>query len=369
MDNIDNIVQNIRALSPAQELQQMRKERLTAMSRSLLAGHCDLYSVLKKKQPSQMAKIIAQAFEQFYPEVQELQAKVLKHLYPGFAKKQPISFAEVNRRLASLENIFDEDSPCLELVESLRQIFEVLPKPGNRYRKERTIDQKDADVCFPPEKIEHHKCRFCWRTVWRYPIENGTPLCPFHNFKSTDSEYKRRKRLLDDFVPSILSGIHGKYRQLQRDIQKQPGSKLTNEDYALLMCFMLPHVRKFLSAKLKRDVHQYDLPELRRELWDFFTKREHISLWDIPPDEHFEYMRNHTPPGAKPIRAIIDTLDPAVNLSGSLALAREQFVLDMTWNFAGYISYIYETEAWLEAEELSKHGGMRLNKNINALRS
>ena len=359
MNNAENTAQNARKLSPAQELKQMRKERLAAMSCSLPAGHCDLYPALKKKQPSQMAKIIAQAFEQFYPEIPELQAKVLKHLYPGFAKKQPIPFAEVNRRLASLEDIFDEDSPCLELVESLRQIFEVLPKPGNRYRKERTIDQKDADVCFPPEKIEYHKCRLCWRTAWRYPIENGIPLCSFHNFKSTDSEYKRRKRLADDEVPSILNGIHGNYRQFQRNIQKQPGPKLTNEDYTLIMCFMLPHVRKFLLAKLKRDVHQYDFPELRRELWNFLTKRKDVSLWDIPPGEHFEYMRNHTPPGAKLVRAIIDALDPPVDFPGSLAQAREQFVLDMTWSFAGYISYIYEAEVWLKAEWLSKHGGAR----------
>ncbi len=348
-----------RVLSTAQEFNHLKKERVEALETLLPPEHVPLYDILHGQHPRDMAREIAKTFERFYPVVPGIQLRVLNHLYPEHYKKQPTSFAELNRRLASLENQFHEDSPCLELVESLREIFKVLSKP-KRYDLDKRVSKNGEDATFSAKRIEQqgHECRHCWRRVYRYPSQNGPFLCEAHSYKSTDKEYRQRERMFPKFK-ELWQGWQTGGNYLFREMKNHAGNQVTGEQYALALCFALPHVREYLLANLPDEFRNGDKAKLK-ELDEFLNQPEESPFWSLPFEQHEEYMRTHQAPGAGLIRAIVDVLDPPPsNPDTNLAKARELFVERLTWNFAEYIDYLYQAEAWMEAEELSRHGGKR----------
>ncbi len=306
-----------------------------------------------------MARMIADTFAAFYPAVPGIQLRVLNHLYPKHYKKQPIYLAELNRNLASLEGQFHEDSPCLDFVESLREIFKVLTKP-KPYGLGDRISKNGEDATFSPKRIEQqwHECRHCWRRVYRYPSENGPPLCEAHNYRSTDKEYRQRERMRPKFTQRWLA-LQAGGNDLFREMKNVAGDQVMGDQYALALCFVLPHVREYLLARLPDEFRNGDEAKLK-ELDEFLSQPEESPFWSLPFEQHEEYLRTHQAPGAGLIRAVVDALDPPPsNPDTNLAKARELFVERLTWNFAEYMDYIYQAEAWMEAEELSQHGGKR----------
>ncbi len=348
-----------RTFSAAQEFNHLIQERVGKLKSTLPPEHYALYDTLNGKHPRDMARIIADAFATFYSVVPNIQLRVLNHLYPEHYKKQPISFVGLNRRMASLEDQFHEDSPCLDLVESLREIFKILSKP-KRDDLAKRINKYGEDATFSPKQIEQqwHDCRHCWRRVYRYPSENGVLLCEEHHRESTGKGYRQRERIHKKFKRLWFEWQAGG-NYLFREMKNQAGSEVMGEQYALALCFVLPHVREYLLDRLPDEFKNGDEAKLN-ELHEFLDKPKESPFWSLPFEQHEEYMRTHKAPGADLIRAVVDVLDPPPSKTDTnLAKARELFVERLTWNFAEYIDCLYRAEAWMEAEELSRHGGKR----------
>ena len=348
----------LRKLSPYQELKQNRKELWEKLKHEMPEEHAELYDQLVGKPPKDMARIIVDAFTKIFPTKPDSEELFLGLLYPEFFKKQPISFTALSSRLSTLELWFRHSDPCLELINSLRIIFQLLERPKNSNRKERVT--VSDDVSFPPDKIKIEKCRFCWRTVWWYPTENGTPKCSNHEVKSSTKEHKHI-RIVEKKYNSIFVSVGAHYRQLQHCMQGENGGKILPNAFAVRLCSLLPHVSAFITEELNRNPN-YDKAIFENDManaiksYDNFTD---FDLFRVPWEQQHEYMRNHPHPSTRFVRTVLNILDPHDGLAGNLALAREQFVMNMTWGFAAYAPYLLEAEAWMMAEELSQHGGKR----------
>jgi len=341
--------------SPRQELEQARNELWEKRKHAMPKEHARLYEMLKHKHPKDMAVLIADAFSEQYPTFPNIRTRVLLHLYPKATKKQPISFSFLHKQISSLGVWFNADSPCIELIDSLRYIFQLLPGPANPYREERTSRYDDS--AFSSKEIVLQQCRSCWHTVWRYPVENGMPKCSNHTFKSDSKEYKHF-RIIRKKYSSCLATIRSHCQQLQQKMQEENGHEILPDTFAVHLCLLLPRVSALIDKELARNPN-YDKIIFENDMIDFLTPHENFDLLRVPWEQHHKYMQNHPHPGARFVRTVLDILDPHDELIGNLALAREQFVMNMTWGFAAYIPYLFEAEAWMMAEELSQHGGKR----------
>ena len=345
-------------VSAAKEFSNMISERTMTLEKTLPPEHFALYDILKHKQPSEMAHIIANKFEELYPEEPNIRLRVLIHLYPEFHKKQPISFEFLQHQLATLEYQFSEDKPFWGFIDSLRFIFTVLPKP-KRYDLDRRIKKEGEDATFSARQImmQELPCIHCWRMVYRYPSQNGKVLCETHDMPSTSNGYQKRQRMLAEanhYAAVLFNGVSLILKERSQKTKKYHAHK-----FSALMCTLLPNVRAFLLSAFAEN-GAYSEAEFEQAVIDYLALPEENPFWGMPPEQHDEYMQSHKAPGEKLIRAIIDALDPPPRkLHTQLANARELYVQRLTWNFSEYLFQLCRAEGWLEVEKNTKHGGKR----------
>lgn len=167
------------------------------------------------------------------------------HLYPEFYKKQPIPFNFLQRQLATLEYEFSENKPFWGFIDSLRLIFNVLPKP-KRYDLDKRIKPEGEDATFSAHQIMQKKifCIHCWRMVYRYPSQNGKHLCEAHDMPSTSSEYKRLNRLIAKASSEGITLFNALLVMLKQNTINR--KKYCADKFALLACLFLPNMNAFL---------------------------------------------------------------------------------------------------------------------------
>ncbi|MDY3808628.1 hypothetical protein [Desulfovibrio porci] len=345
-------------ISAAKEFCNLISKRKDTLEKELPPEHFALLAVLEHEHPKDMAHIIANKLEELYPDEPNIRLRVLMHLYPEFYKKQPISFDFLQRQLATLEYEFSENKPFWGFIDSLRYIFNVLPKP-KRYDLDKRIKVEGEDATFSAHQImmQEFQCIHCWRMVYRYPSLNGKILCESHDMPSTSKEYKKRQRMLTEANHSatvLFNGASLFLKQLTIETKTCCAHKLS-----VFMCMVFPHVREFL-LKTFAENGAYTETAFEQAFIDYFALPEVDPFWRKSPKEHEKYMQANEAPGAALIRAIVDALDPPPRRPHTqLANARELYVQRLTWNFGEYLYHLCRAEAWLEVEKNTKHGGKR----------
>lgn len=270
----------------------------------------ELYERLLGKNTLQAARIIADEYICRFGEQEEIAKELLQAMIP---KGRASSWDDLDLHITSLCKPFTETLESfinkvkrLHFFDSIRYLLRELPQ------------RKD----YRPENEKYHftTCSFCWRSAPRSSTHNRRPLCDVHNIDSTNSEYRRRKRLakrIHDIWSNILNTVPS-LRWVRENTSINP------QDFYLDMCRYKGGYLPYLSDYLHSLLLPLNCPK------DVILALEHgVYLSKMSPakrhawDRHIDFLANN-----------------------------------LYWKYHGTI---FIAEAWLQADAECKPRGKRRN--------